>query len=170
MNDEIILNFINKIKKQYSLDDIFSILINCFLISKIRTEKYNGEEILKNVYPYIFEKIDFNYNSDESVSIINYFSNNKERDIIGRLYENTMSLKNRKDGGSFYTRSNEIIKYMINNIKIDENTKILEPSCGSGLFLIEIIDKIVKNSKEKNKSILIQKKFHTKLLTIKKKL
>jgi methylase of polypeptide subunit release factors len=159
MNDEIILNFINKIKKQYSLDDIFSILINCFLISKIRTEKYNGEEILKNVYPYIFEKIDFNYNSDESVSIINYFSNNKERDIIGHLYENTMSLKNRKDGGSFYTRSNEIIKYMINNIKIDENTKILEPSCGSGLFLIEIIDKIVKNSKEKNKSILIQKIF-----------
>lgn len=159
MSNENILNFINKIKKQYSLEEIFSILINCFLISKVRTKEFNGDDILRNVYPYIFKNIEFDYDSKESIALINYFSNTNENDIVGYLYENTISSKDKKDSGSFYTRSNEIIDYMINNMKIDENTHILEPSCGSGLFLIEIINKIKKNSKESNKSLLLKKIF-----------
>lgn len=160
MSNENILNFINKIKEQYSLEEIFSILINCFLISKVRTEEFNGDNILKNVYPYIFKEIEYNYDSEEAISLINYFSNTNENDIVGYLYENTMSLNDKKNCGSFYTRSNEIINYMINNIKINENTHILEPSCGSGLFLIEIIKKIKKNSKESNQALLIKKIFN----------
>lgn len=159
MSNENILNFINTIKKQYSLEETFSILINCFLISKIRTKEFNGEDILRNVYPYIFKKSKFDYDSKEAISLINYFSTTNENDIVGYLYENTMSLKDKKDAGSFYTRSNEIIEYMINNIEINENTHILEPSCGSGLFLIEIINKIKKSSKESNKALLIKKIF-----------
>lgn len=159
MSNQNILNFINKIKKQYSLEEIFSILINCFLISKVRTEKFNGDNILKNVYPYIFKEIEYDYDNEEAIALINYFSNTNENDIVGYLYENTISSKDKKDGGSFYTRSNEIIHYMINNIKIDENTHILEPSCGSGLFLIEIIAEIKKNSKEHNKALLLKKIF-----------
>ena len=160
MNNENILNFINKTKEQYSLEEIFSILINCFLISKVRTEELNGDDILKNVYPYIFKEIKYDYDSEGAITLIDYFSNANENDIVGYLYENTMSLKNKKDGGSFYTRSNEIIDYMINNIRIDENTHILEPSCGSGLFLIEIIKKIKKNSTELNKALLLKKIFN----------
>ena len=117
MGNENILNFINKIKEQYSLEEIFSILINCFLISKVRTEEFNGDNILKNVYPYIFKEIEYNYDSEEAISLINYFSNTNENDIVGYLYENTMSLNDKKNCGSFYTRSNEIINYMISNIK-----------------------------------------------------
>ena len=160
MSNENILNFINTLKKQYSLEEIFSILINCFLISKIRTKESNGDDILKSVYPYIFKEIDYNYDSEEAISIINHFSKTNENDMIGYLYENTMSLKDKKDAGSFYTRSNKIIDYIINNIKIDENTHILEPSSGSGLFLIEIINKIKRNSKETNKAILLKKIFN----------
>lgn len=159
MSNQNILDFINKIKKQYSLEEIFSILINCFLISKVRTEEFNGDNILKNVYPYIFKEIAYDYDNEEAIALINYFSNTNENDIVGYLYENTISSKDKKDGGSFYTRSNEIIHYMINNIKIDENTHILEPSCGSGLFLTEIINKIKKNSKEPNKALLLKKIF-----------
>lgn len=159
MSNENILNFINKIKKQYSLEEIFSILINCFLISKVRTKEFNGDNILKNVYPYIFKEIEYDYDSEDAIALINYFSSTNKNDIVGYLYENTMSLENKKDGGSFYTRSNEIIDYMINNIKIDENTHILEPSCGSGLFLLEIINKIRNNSTESNKALLLKKIF-----------
>ncbi len=49
-----------------------------------------------------------------------------------------------------------ILQNMINNIKIDENTHIFESSCGSGLFLIEIINKIKKNSKEHNKALIFK--------------
>lgn len=159
MSNQNILNFINKIKKQYSLEEIFSILINCFLISKIRTEEFNGDDILKNVYPYIFKEIEYDYDSEEAIALINYFSSTNENDIVGYLYENTMSSENKKNCGSFYTRSNDIIDYMVNNVKIDEDTHILEPSCGSGLFLIEIIRKIKNNSKELNKALLLKKIF-----------
>lgn len=70
-----------------------------------------------------------------------------------------MSSEDKKNCGSFYTRSNDIIDYMINNVKIDEDTHILEPSCGSGLFLIEIIKKIKNNSKGLNKALLLKKIF-----------
>ena len=159
MSNQNILNFINKIKKQYSLEEIFSILINCFLISKIRTEEFNGDDILKNVYPYILKEVKYDYDSEEAIALINCFASTDENDIVGYLYENTMSLEDKKNCGSFYTRSNDIIDYMINNIKIDENTHILEPSCGSGLFLIEIIRKIKNNSKELNKALLLKKIF-----------
>lgn len=159
MSNQNILNFINKIKKQYSVEEIFSILINCFLISKIRTEEFNGYDILKNVYPYIFKEIEYDYDSEEAIVLINYFSSTNENDIVGYLYENTMSSENKKNYGSFYTRSNDIIDYMINNVKVDEDTHILEPSCGSGLFLIEIIKKIKNNSKELNKVVLLKKIF-----------
>ena len=159
MSNQNILNFINKIKKQYSVEEIFSILINCFLISKIRTEEFNGYDILKNVYPYIFKEIEYDYDSEEAIVLINYFSSTNENDIVGYLYENTMSSENKKNYGSFYTRSNDIIDYMINNVKVDEDTHILEPSCGSGLFLIELIKKIKNNSKELNKVVLLKKIF-----------
>ncbi len=159
MSNQNILNFINKVKKQYSVEEIFSILINCFLISKIRTEEFNGDDILKNVYPYIFKEIEYDYDSEEAISLINYFSSTNENDIVGYLYENTMSSEDKKNCGSFYTRSNDIIDYMINNVQIDEDTHILEPSCGSGLFLIEIIKIIKNNSKELNKALLLKKIF-----------
>ena len=120
MSNQNILNFINKIKKQYSLEEIFSILINCFLISKIRTEEFNGDDILKNVYPYILKEVKYDYDSEEAIALINCFASTDENDIVGYLYENTMSLEDKKNCGSFYTRSNDIIDYMINNIKISK--------------------------------------------------
>lgn len=56
-------------------------------------------------------------------------------DFLGRLYENTIPKDVKKDLGQFYTRDKDVIESMIeetNNFK----GKILEPSCGSGLFIM----------------------------------
>lgn len=63
------------------------------------------------------------------------------------LYEDLLTIKERKSLGQVYTPF-EIINMMIDRVfkikKIDEKTKILDPSCGGGYFLVEIYKHIRK--------------------------
>lgn len=137
-------NIIETLKKNYH-ENVFNILINCFLISKLRTEKYNGDDILKNVYPYIFDNIKFDYDSQLSILLIDLMENIPKDDLLGFIYEKTLPRNKRKDMGQFYTRSNGIIEYMLNQINFNFNTDILEPSCGSGSFLTSMLKRLEKN-------------------------
>lgn len=65
--------------------------------------------------------------------------------VMGEEYEKHIDLKVRKDYGRFYTPEfivTYIIENTMNNIDIIENpfVKILDPSCGSGYFLIKVYD------------------------------
>ena len=101
-------------------------------------EDYSEDVIqcLYNIYPYIFE--DDIINND----IINGTSGKFTLDYLGSLYEMGLQLTSKKDYGTFYTRSNAIIEKMIEPLDLLSG-KILEPACGSGLFLVQIIKKIV---------------------------
>ncbi|PHI03862.1 TaqI-like C-terminal specificity domain-containing protein [Fusobacterium polymorphum] len=66
-------------------------------------------------------------------------------------YEDNLSKNNKKEIGIYYTNDVNIIKDMISRIDILCG-KILEPSCGSGLFLIYIIEEIIYRLKEKHYS------------------
>lgn len=152
-NIKTIDNLIEKLGQSLQLNDtknLFFIVTNCYLISKIRTKKDNGDNILKKVYPYIFENFSIDYNSSECLELIEAFSNKCDKDIIGYLYEQSIPRKDRKDLGQFYTRSNDIVNYMTKLCNFDSNTKILEPSSGSGLFVIEIINNILEKTSEAN--------------------
>lgn len=135
-------------------EELFYVASKCYLISKIRTKQDNGDDILKQVYPYIFEDDDINYDDKNMMEIIDLMSKENSSDFIGELYENTMSLKKKKDIGMFYTRENNVTNYMINLCSINSNTKILEPSCGSGIFILNIFDKYIKNSKNMEKDLI----------------
>ena len=63
-------------------------------------------------------------------------------------YEANLSKNNKKEIGIYYTNDVNIIKDMISRIDVLCG-KILEPSCGSGLFLIYIIEEIIYRLKEK---------------------
>jgi restriction endonuclease family protein len=63
-------------------------------------------------------------------------------------YEDNLSKNNKKEIGIYYTNDVNIIKDMISRIDVLCG-KILEPSCGSGLFLIYIIEEIIYRLKEK---------------------
>lgn len=135
-------------------DNLFYIASKCYLISKLRTKQDNGDDILKQVYPYIFENDDTNYDDKNMLEIINLMSKEESYDFIGELYEKTMNIKKKKDIGMFYTREDKVTNYMINLCNIDSDTKILEPSCGSGIFLLNIFDKYIKNSKDIEKDLI----------------
>lgn len=72
-----------------------------------------------------------------------------ENSILGLQYENLMDKSKRKDNGAFYT-PDFIIGYMmenaLKNVDVVNNPflKVLDPSCGSGYFLIEVYNILFK--------------------------
>lgn len=61
-----------------------------------------------------------------------------DRDVLGEVYQNHIPKEVRKALGQFYT-SPAIVRYMIGRVshRLDEESKIIDPACGSGTFLIE---------------------------------
>lgn len=93
------------------------------------------------VYPYIV--IDCKeYNEIENCDSSTY-------DHIGKLYESMLPPDVKKDYGQFYTRNSDVIETMLDRVDLLQG-KILEPSCGSGMFVINIIKSIVSSLKKKN--------------------
>lgn len=94
-----------------------------------------------DVYPYIV--IDNQEYDDFNVY------NNSDYDYIGKLYEMMLPLDVKKDYGQFYTRNTDIIDIMLDKVDLLRG-KILEPSCGSGMFVISVIKKIIPALQAKN--------------------
>ncbi len=68
------------------------------------------------------------------------------KDILRDAFEIFVSKLLKDEGGQFFTPIN-IIKFMIQYLKPDINSKILDPACGHGGFLLELKDYIWKNVK-----------------------
>lgn len=78
-------------------------------------------------------------------------------ELLSEIYENFLSeldKKEKKNTGTFYTPPSlvELIlneKLPIRNNKTDYNVKILDPSCGSGIFLVQSFKRLVKRYENK---------------------
>jgi type I restriction-modification system DNA methylase subunit len=62
-----------------------------------------------------------------------------DSDVLGDVYQNHIPKEVRKALGQFYT-SPSLVRYMIQRVSedVDEHSKIIDPACGSGTFLIEM--------------------------------
>ena len=122
-------------------------------------EKFNNSiehEIKKlNIFEYNY----FFWTSVKEVVInrinneIKYF-NIEKQDLFSQLYQHIFFSNIRHKRGEFFTPSN-LVKIMLADL-YDFGLKILDPSCGSGNFLINIIIKILESKNthsNKNKAI-----------------
>jgi type I restriction-modification system DNA methylase subunit len=83
-------------------------------------------------------------------------------ELLSEIYENFLSeldKKGKKDSGTFYTPPSlvELIlneKLPIKNNESVYNIKTLDPSCGSGIFLVQSFKRLVKRYKNKHKKEL----------------
>ena len=110
--------------------------LNSFFKNSI---KEDGTD-LSQVYPHIFNSFEMSGIADIEKA---------GDDYLGVLYESLVPDNIKKDMGQFYTRDDGVIETMLNSVDVLSG-KILEPSCGSGLFLVKIIEKIVTKLKEYN--------------------
>jgi len=65
------------------------------------------------------------------------------KDILGRAYEQHISRKERKELGQFYT-PDFVIDYILDQVGVSTEKKILDPACGSGGFLMKAYDRLRK--------------------------
>lgn len=111
----------------------------CYIRKSFNDKCYNKFDFFY-VYPYLDTKNISNCNIDEK-----FYSNYKN---IGELYEDIIPLNIKKDYGQFYTNDIKLIDSVLDNLDLFKG-KILEPSCGSGLFVIAILKRLIKGLKQK---------------------
>lgn len=87
-------------------------------------------------------------NLANNTSNIVYLQGKNIHEQLGELYQKFLSDKQKKDYGQFYTNDLQIINNMLSDIDLFKG-KILEPSCGSGLFLVEICARIIDTMKKR---------------------
>lgn len=112
-----------------------------YLLKSFKKETSTGD--LTRIYPIEVHS----YSSEKHA----YSFDVKPLDYLGNLYEKLLPQKIKKDFGTFYTRDNIIVNSMLNGINLFEG-KILEPSCGSGLILVGIVERIVSSMKSSGSS------------------
>jgi type I restriction enzyme M protein len=85
-------------------------------------------------------------------------------DVKGLAYETIVSNTLKQEAGQFFTPRN-LIKAMVEIINPKENDRVLDPACGSGGFLVIVLDHIRKQiAKElfpKLSGILLQEKYNS---------
>jgi len=69
-------------------------------------------------------------------------------DILTGIYDRFLDRKQRKALGEFYTPPS-IAKYIVDKLEIDSESKVIDPACGSGTFLIEALQKKVGDDIER---------------------
>ena len=119
---------------------------------------------VKEKYPDIFEDNEqINLNQDLVYLIVEELQNisllESSKDILSDAFEIFVSKMLKDEGGQFFTPPN-IVKFMVNYLDPDIDSKILDPACGHGGFLLETKELIWSKIelKHKNQEDLIQEK------------
>ena len=110
-----------------------------YLSCSYASEFENANTNIREIYPYIFHELYLDKNKCKQVM---------EYDSLGIMYESIIPNSIKKDLGQFYTREDGMIEYMLDKVDLLSG-KILEPSCGSGVFVCKIIKKMVSMLQDK---------------------
>ena len=85
-------------------------------------------------------------------------------DVKGTAYETIVSNTLKQEAGQFFTPRN-IIKCMVEMLDPDQNTRVLDPACGSGGFLVMVLDhvrrKMTKNMFPELNGPLLEAKYNS---------
>ena len=155
--------FVNRILNKDKLYEFFSFLRaklngDLFPVSKLEINSVNQEHLELLYYLFKGGKIKNNYKEyviqDSLFDIYDFKIIPIE--LISNIYENFIGDVKRTKNKAFYTPSflvdfslsQDIEKYINLNEKI--SCKVLDPSCGSGIFLIETLRKLIEKFKLNN--------------------
>lgn len=148
-----------ELKSEISFIYISELIIESKINTLVKGKGLSCKNLLSKVYPYLTKNILINnYPLPTSLreSILAKIEIDDLTDSIGAIYEYCIPKSKRKDYGQFYTRSPRLIESILDNIGyIDAGTKgkrILDPSVGSGIFLIDAIRRIKRYYNETGQS------------------
>ncbi|MDP2365427.1 MAG: N-6 DNA methylase, partial [Ignavibacteria bacterium] len=96
-------------------------------------------------------KDDITLSPTETQTIVNYFQrinlSKTDLDSKGKAFETFMGSYFRGDFGQYFTPRN-IVKFIVESLPINNSSRVLDTSCGSGGFLLFALDKIREQAKQ----------------------
>ncbi|MCC8175618.1 MAG: N-6 DNA methylase [Bacteroidales bacterium] len=106
-----------------------------------------------DIYKDVFDEHDHISISDTGLAYIaselsKYSFLDATVDVKGTAYETIVSNTLKQEAGQFFTPRN-VIKCMVEMLDPDENTRILDPACGSGGFLVGALDHVRRKMVER---------------------
>jgi len=116
------------------------------VVDKLKVDNATLKPIVEILYEYDFSTI--------NVDILGRIYEDYLANVLSKLEEGGLEWitdnRERKEHGQFYTPQ-YIVDYIIDNVGITKDSKILDPACGSGAFLIKAYDKIKSRYLEEEK-------------------
>ena len=142
-----------------------------FMDFSIRNEE-NEDLLFKRIYNFFEDNVKSRYNEiineNEHISLSsnlvyivvqelqNFSLVQSSKDILSDAFEIFVSKVLKEEGGQFFTPPN-IIKFMVNYLNPDVASKILDPACGHGGFLLEVKDYLITKLKIKGNDNNVKK-------------
>lgn len=100
--------------------------------------------------PEVFKE-DINLSADEIQTIVKYLQrinlNKTDLDSKGKAFETFMGSYFRGDFGQYFT-PRPIVKFIVGSLPINNQSRVLDTSCGSGGFLLYALDKVREQADE----------------------
>ncbi|RLD56161.1 MAG: N-6 DNA methylase, partial [Bacteroidetes bacterium] len=113
--------------------------------------------------PEVF-KDGISLSAQETLTIVKYFQrinlNKTDLDSKGKAFETFMGSYFRGDFGQYFT-PRPIVKFIIDSVPINQKSKVLDTSCGSGGFLLYALDKVREQATEYYDPIKDEKDHYT---------
>ena len=87
------------------------------------------------------------------------FNSSEHRHTFGDIYEKLLSeLQSAGDAGEFYT-PRAVTKFIVDRVNPELHEKILDPACGTGGFLVNVIEHLRKKATTEDDQKLLQEAF-----------
>ena len=81
------------------------------------------------------------------------------KDILSDAFEIFVSKMLKDEGGQFFTPPN-IVKFMVNYLDPEEDSKVLDPACGHGGFLLEVKELLWSKIENEQKKVKVISNLH----------
>ncbi len=115
-------------------------------------DQYNVKNFVENdfyqwvVIPQYFNKLHRHF-SKISEKISDYVFDNVQSDILKGVYQKLIDLETRHALGEYYT-PDWLCETVVRHFDFEENARILDPSCGSGSFLLASVNQLKRLHKD----------------------
>ncbi|MHA1257982.1 MAG: N-6 DNA methylase, partial [Promethearchaeota archaeon] len=136
-----------------------------------RLQKFFKENLI-NVYTEHFNENDkINLNKELVVLIVKKLQNisllDSSKDVLADAFEIFVSRLLKEAGGQFFTPTS-VVKFMVNYLDPEIDSKIIDPACGHGGFLLECKDLLLLKIEQKyaNQKDVIERKYREVILNL----
>ncbi len=138
--------------------------INNYLLPNLKELKNTGNPIINLIRNAFEDATNYMKNGTLLRQVINKvneidFNSSDDRHLFGDIYEKLLSeLQAANDAGEFYT-PRAVTEFIVDRVNPELHEKILDPACGTGGFLVNVIEHLRKKAKTEADQKLLQEAF-----------